>query len=136
MPTNIKDIPQGSMVTFRSKSMSDPTMWRGVLEMVGTYRSIRRYTNPAAYNQAVRQTDPTVPTDETVLTYFLVTVDNDQTEKTELVFAQEWIQTGSLVVIDPGHKVTVVVDDPNNDPLLIVSLLASAGYSSRIITNA
>jgi hypothetical protein len=135
MVTLVKDIEPGSMITFRSKNANDPTIWRGTLEIpTGTYKSIRRYGNPAAENQAVRQTDPTVPTDETTLTYFLITVDNDSTEKTERVFAQEWIQAGSLVVINPGNKVTLIVDDPNNDPLMIVSLLASAGYSSRIIT--
>lgn len=133
MPTLVDDVPNGSMITFRSKNVNDTVIWRGRLEMVGTYNSIKRYGNTAAENQAVRQTDPTVPTDEKTLTYFLITVDNNSTETTERVFAQEWIQPGSLVVINPGNKVTIQVDDPNSDPLLIVSLLASAGYSSRIL---
>lgn len=133
MPTLVDDVPNGSMITFRSKNVNDTVIWRGRLEMVGTYNSIKRYGNTAAENQAVRQTDPTVPTDEKTLTYFLITVDNNSTETTERVFAQEWIQPGSLVVINPGNKVTLQVDDPNSDPLLIVSLLASAGYSSRIL---
>lgn len=134
MPLSVKDIEPDSMITFRSKNANDPTIYRGVLEMVGTYKAIRGYCNPAAENQAVRQSDPTVPSDETTLTYFLITIDNDASQKTERVFAEEWILSGTLAVIDPGNKVTIRVDDPKNDPLLIVSLLGSAGYKSRIIS--
>lgn len=135
MPTNIKDVEPGSMVTFRSKNANDTVLWRGVVEMNrGTYKSIRNYTNPAAYNQAVRQTDPTVPSDETTLNYFLITVDNNSSNPTTLVFAQEWIEPGSLVVITPGNKVTLQVDDPNNNTNQIISILANAGYSVKIVS--
>jgi len=130
--SSIKDVDEGAMISFRSKNANDTNLWVGTLESVGTYRSIRAYMNPASYNEAVRQVDATVSSDVTTLTYFLITVDNDATEPTMQVFADEWIEAGSLTVVNPGNKVTIVVDDPNNNPQAILSLLASGGYASKI----
>lgn len=131
----VKDLEEGSMITFRSKNANDTVLWKGTLEMcAGTYRAIRSYMNPAAYNEAVRQSDPSVPSDVSLLTYFLITVDNDADQPTMQVFAQEWIEPGSLAVINLGNKVTLRVDDPHNDVQQILSLLASAGYSAKIVS--
>lgn len=129
---NINLVPQGSIITFRSLNPNDTTTWIGTLESKGTYKSIRPYFDPAAYNQAVRQIVPTVSSDPTVLNYFLITVDNNAQQSTIQPFAQEWIDPGSLYIITPGNKVTVVVEDPLDDPQSILSLLASAGYSAKI----
>ena len=130
--TSVKDVAEGSTITFRSKNVNDPTVYLGVLESVGTYRSIRDRLNPTAYNEAVRQSDPTVSSDITALTYFLITLSNNQTEETMDVFADEWIAAGSLSVLTLANKVTVVVEDPNQNPQAIVSLLANAGYACTI----
>lgn len=129
----VKDIDSGSTITFRSKKPNDTVAWVGTLESVGTYKSIRAYLNPAAYNEAVRQVDPSVPSDVTTLTYFLITVDNNANEPTVMVFASEWISNGSLNVVSLGNKVTIQVDDPNNNVTSILSLLASAGYACKVI---
>lgn len=131
---SVDDVDSGSIITFRSKNANDTVIWRGTLEMKsGTYKAIRGYGNPSSYNQAVRQSDPTVPSDETLLHYFLITVDNNADNATTVVFAEEWIEAGSLAVINPGNKVTLVVDDPNSNPTLIQSILANAGYTSRLV---
>ena len=134
MPTTVKEIEEGATITFRSKNPADLVVWRGTLESVGTYRSIRSHFNPAAYNEAVRQVDPSVPSDITTLTYFMVTVDNDATEPTMLVFAQEWIPSGSLAVLNLGNKVKIEVTDPLNDTQRILSILANAGYATKILS--
>lgn len=132
--TLIKDIEPGAMITFRSKRADDTVVWRGTLEARGGYRFARGYGDPAAYNAAVRQVDNTVPSDPTALTYFVITVDNDATTPTQMVFAEEWIISGSLTVLLPGNKVTIQVDDPAGNTNAIIALLASAGYSTRIIS--
>lgn len=132
--SSIKNVEEGALISFRSKRATDTVTWKGTLESVGTYRSIKDRMNPSSYNEGVRQVDPSVPSDVTLLTYFLITVDNDATTPTMQVFADEWIVPGSLYVISPGSQVTVVVDDPKQDPTAIVSLLASAGYSSKIVS--
>lgn len=131
--TSIKDVPEGSLITFRSKDPSDLVDWRGTLESIGTYRSIRDRINPASRNEAVRQTDQTVPSDVTQLTYFLITVDNEATQPTMMVFANEWITPGSLHIITLNNQVSIQIDDPNNDTPKILSILAGAGYSCRVL---
>ena len=132
--TSIKQATEGSIVSFRSKNPNDLVVWQGTLESIGTYRSIRSYTNPASYNEAVRQSDPTVSSDITDLTYFLITVDNQAEQPTMMVFADEWITPGSLNNGSLGNQIIVRIDDPLNNPQTILSILANAGYACKIIT--
>ena len=132
--SSIDDVDIGAIITFRSKRADDTVVWRGTLESVGSYRSIRSHMDPASYNEAVRQTDPLVSSDVTTLKYFLITVDNSATNPTTLVFAEEWIEAGSLNVLTLGTKIKILVDDPNNNPQTILSLLANQGYACKIIS--
>ncbi len=124
----------GTLISFRSKNANDLVVWQGTLEAVGTYNLIRDYANPAAYNQAVRQTDPSVPNDVTLLTYFLITVDNAASQPIKQIFADEWIQSGSLTQVNLGNFVTLQIQDPFNNSQTILSVLANAGYASKIIS--
>lgn len=133
--TSVKQATQGSVISFRSKNPNDTTVWQGTLESIGTYRSIRSYLNPQSYNEAVRQSDPTVSSDVTDLTYFLITVDNQATQPTTMVFADEWVEPGSLNEVALGNQVTIRVSDPLNNTQTILSLLASAGYASKVVTS-
>ncbi len=133
--TTIKDIEPGSTITFKSKNATDLVTWRGTLESSGTYRSIKGYmSDPRAYNEAARQTDPSIPSDITELHYFLITVDNNATSPQIVVFAEEWILPGSLVKIDLAKQVTLKIDDPLNDTQKILSLLAEGGYTASIVS--
>ncbi len=138
MPTqsvnSITEIPQGSMITFRSKNPNDVTSWIGTLQSIGTYRSILPYGDPAAYHQAVRQIDNTIPSDVTTLKFFLITVDNNSDVPTDMAFADEWISPGTLYIQYPANKVKIEVDDPSNNSIAILQLLASAGYTAKVIS--
>jgi hypothetical protein len=129
----INDVTPGSTISFRSKNANDLVSWVGTLLFIGVYQAILPYGNPAAYNAAVRQADPTVPTDVTTLTYFLVKVDNGATTPTLQLFAQEWIAPGSLVQTDLGNAVKILVQDPAVNTQAILSLLASAGYACSVL---
>lgn len=131
--TSIKQVDPGTLISFRSKNANDLVVWQGTLEAVGTYRLIRDYANPSAYNEAVRQTDPSVPSDVTLLTYFLITVDNAANQPIKQIFADEWIQAGSLVQVNLGNFVTLQIQDPFSNVQTILSVLANAGYASKII---
>lgn len=132
--SSIRLATQGAVITFRSKDPNDVTNWIGTLESVGTYRSIRPYGDPRARNEAVRQTDPTISSDVTLLTYFLITVENNATQPTTMLFADEWIEEGSLNEVLLGNQVKLVVDDPLNNTQQILSILANAGYACRVIS--
>lgn len=131
----VSDIDAGTSISFRSKNANDPTVYEGTLEIAkATYTAIRAWMSPAAYNEAVRQTDATVSSDITTLHYFLITILNDATQPVQAAFAQEWIADGSLSILNLGNQVTVLVDDPQSNSQAIVSLLASAGYACRIVS--
>lgn len=132
--TSVKLATQGAVISFRSKDPTDTTNWIGTLESVGTYRSIRPYGDPRARNESVRQTDPSIPSDVTVLTYFLITVENNSTQPTTMLFADEWIEAGSLNEVLLGNQVKILVDDPGNNTQQILSILANAGYACRVIS--
>lgn len=130
---SVSDLDLGTIISFRSKRADDTVLWRGKLIGTGIYEYIRAISNPQPYNEAVRQSDPTVPSDVTLLNYFIIVIDNDASVPTTQVFAEEWLETGSLTVINLNNKVKVQVEDPFSNAQAIVSLLASAGYTSRII---
>lgn len=132
MVASIKDVEEGSIVTFRSKNATDLVQWQGVLEATGTYRSIRDRFNPAAYNAGVRQVDSAVPQDVTLLTYFMITINNNSEQSAMMVFADEWIVPGTLNIINMSKQVKITVDDPKDNPQAILSLLASAGYKTKL----
>lgn len=132
--SSIRDVSEGAIISFRTKNPNDTVNWQGTLEAIGTLRAVQTYGNPAPYNEAVRQSDPSVPSDLSSLTYFLITVDNDSTSPTLSVFADEWILPGSLNEISLGNQVKLLVDDPKKDTQAILSLLASAGYACRLIS--
>lgn len=131
--TSVNDIDLGTIITFRSKNPTDTVLWRGSLLAKVTYDIAKAYENPAAFHQGVRQVDQTVPLDVKDLTYFIIKVDNDQSVATTKIYAQEWILPGSLSVVSVGNKVRLQVDDPKNNTQLILSILANAGYSAKII---
>ena len=132
--TSINDVTPGASISFRSKNPNDLVVWTGTLLSVGVYLSIRPYMDPTSYNEAVRQSDPSVSSDVTTLTYFLIQVDNNASEPDIQAFADEWITSGSLVVTTLGKSWTLVVQDPNNNVNPILSLLANAGYAVTVST--
>jgi hypothetical protein len=131
---SIKDVPEGSTITFRSINPNDSVTWIGTLEAIGTYRSIRAYMDPTSYNEACRQVSSSISSDVTTLLYFLITVDNNASTPTIQAFAQEWIVPGSLNIVSLGNQVTITIDDPNNSPQTILSILANAGYACKIVS--
>ena len=131
---SIKDVTPGATIAFRSKRADDLVNWQGTLLGVMIYQAILPYGNPAPYNAAVRQADSSVSSDLTTLTYFLIKVDNDAVVPTTELFADEWIEPGSLIVTTLGNQVTILVQDPENNPQKILSLLASGGYASTVVS--
>lgn len=131
---SIKNVAPGLKVRFQSKRADDITNYVGTLLFVGNYAAIRMFTDPSAYNAVVRQSDPTVSSDPTTLTYFLLQIDNNAETPTQVPFADEWIASGTLFEVSTGNKIRIEVDDPYNNPQDIISLLASRKYACKIIS--
>jgi hypothetical protein len=131
----INDVDIGDKIRFRSKNLSDETVWVGTLLSRGSYRGYKAFlSNPIPYNNAVRQVDATVTSDVTELTYFMVEIDNGAENPVTRIFANEWITAGSLSVITEGVSKTIKVDIPDGNIENVVALLASAGYLCKIIS--
>lgn len=129
----VSDVDLKSVITFRSKNPVDTVLWKGTLIGTGIYEAIRSIMDPRAYNEAVRQVDNDVPSDVTLLNYFMIIVDNGATTPTTMVFAEEWLEPGSLAVINLANKVKLQVEDPFSNPQQILSILANAGYTCKIL---
>lgn len=129
----VSDVDLKSVITFRSKNPVDTVLWKGTLIGTGIYEAIRSIMDPRAYNEAVRQVDNDVPSDVTLLNYFMIIVDNGATTPTTMVFAEEWLESGSLAVINLANKVKLQVEDPFSNPQQILSILANAGYACKIL---
>lgn len=123
---------QGKKITFTSKSPNDTTVWRGTVEAVGGINFARSIYNPIPYNAAVRKVDPTIGEVED-LTYFLITLDNNSSEVQTRIFANEWIASNSLTVIDEVAEITIKVYDSENNPAKILALLKAANYKAVLI---
>lgn len=128
---DIRSLPYGTMISFRSKNANDTTLWTGTLIGTGIWASYSTAGSQAQYNEAVRQVDPSVPSDYTQLSYFQIVFSNNATKRPAL-FAQEWIADGSLSVISQSTVQTVNVDDPYDDSNRLLNYLRDGGYAAQL----
>lgn len=128
----LKALNIGDEITFRSKNQNDTVLYTGTYQGFMGYSVIQGMLVPQAYNESVRQVDPSITSDYTKLNYIILIVDNNADTPTPVVMAAEWIADGSLTVLDQVLQVTVVVDDPFNNPQNIVDVLTLNRYSAYI----
>lgn len=128
---DIEALPFKSIISFRSKKVSDTTLWTGTLIGRGVYESFRDDGSVQPYNEAVRQVDPSVPSDWTELSYFLIRIANNGTTR-DALFAKEWILDGSLQVLTQSALQVVTVSDPYGDTNRLLNYIRSGGYSARL----
>lgn len=122
----------GQTVTFRSKNANDQILYEGTIDQLLSYKAASAQ-DIVSYNAAVRQADPTVSVDLTSLHYFAIRLANTSGAQSVIYFAAEWIVSGSFVMEDLATVVTIeVYDTPSANHNLIVDLLTSGGYQSRI----
>ncbi len=131
--TTVVDITMvGRICTFRTKNTSDATTWQGKIEGIGSSAIAQRLTDIVAYNAAVRQVDPTVNADPTMLSYFIITLSNVSNQQ-QYAFSPDWIIDGSFTLIDQLATVQVVVyDSETSDHTGILTALRAAGYTCYI----
>lgn len=133
MTTNtITEEHNGKKVQFRSKSTKDTTVWKGTIHAIATYAVAKVFGDLLAYNRAVQKTDPLVGEVDT-LNYFIITLDNNTGSSQVLAFANEWIQEGTLDIIEEDVNVNVIVYDTSTaDHNNILTILREAGYKAVI----
>lgn len=128
---DIEALPFKTVVTFRSKNANDATLWTGTLISRGIYESYDDDGSVQPYNEAVRQSDPTVSSDYTTLTFFELRIQNNGTTR-QALFAKEWLADGSLTVLSQTAQETVIVTDPYADSQRLLNYLRSGGYTAKL----
>jgi len=129
---SIKDVPLEARIAFRSKNPKNTVLWSGKLIGISTLSGVRGYGNLQPENEAVRQIDPSVPSDTSLLTYFLLEVHTQGQASKIYAFADQWIKAGTLQILDTVKRVSLIVEDPFNDPQRLVAYLASATYIAKL----
>jgi len=121
------DLTLGNLVTFRSKNATDNVLWKGVISGVINYDMAKLLKKDIVnYQTAVLKTVPTTP-DIKTLTFFLIKLSN--TVEPTKVFATEWIEDGSFVVLDAASSTTITIYEMSElDKVEIVNILKAKGY--------
>lgn len=134
MADTVTEAMIGTLVKFTSKNETDDVVWTGTVLGLVTYKIARTYGDVVSYRAAVVQVDDAVPAVED-LSYFLIQLD-DVEGKPVMVFASEFIETGSLESVN--QRVTVlleVYDLADNTHTDILTVLRANGYrGARILS--
>ena len=122
-------------VSFISKNATDSSSYVGTIMGMVSYAIAGTYGDVVSYNAAVQKADNTVGNANT-LNYFLIALDNGQTQPTIIVFADEWIANGSFDVIQQAAIYTFnIYDIPAKGLAQIQAVLQSSGYNAVQITD-
>ena len=132
----ITDTSLNKKAKFITKHDRDTTAWQGTIQATAiTADTAALFGDLKAYNEGVRRTDPTVPTDLSQLHFFLMKLDNiiQSTTPTASVvaFATEWIMDNTLVFPDQLSKITIYVTEASTAQHGdILTVLKAAGYTA------
>lgn len=133
--STVTDALKGKTVSFLSKRPDDAILYEGIIEGTVTKNIALGYFDIQSYNEAVVQADTTVPSNLDNLTFFLITITNtaSPTGKETIAFANEWLKSGTLQLLDQSVQHTVLVYDTiDGDPSKIIQLLIDGGYKATI----
>ena len=126
----------GGTYAFKSLNANDTVYYQGVMVGVGiTYALASQYRpDILAYNQACRQSDPTIPEDPSQInSYFLIQLSDSSGTQTIYSFSNLWVVSGSWQSLNTVNTVIVKVLDPNSNSQGILDALASQGYPNATI---
>lgn len=124
----------GKQYAFKSLNANDPVFYVGTIVDIFTYQQATQYRNVLAYNQACRQTDPTIPVDPSQINpYFLLKLTDTTGSQQFYSFCSEWIMAGSWESLNVVNIVTVKVFSSTSDTGGILEALADAGYPNAQI---
>lgn len=127
----------GGTYAFKSLNANDPTFYQGVIvESNILYSRATLYRDVLAYNQACRQTDPSIPADPSQIpSYFVLELTNTSNQQQFISFCSEWIMPGSWQSLNTVSTVMVKVLNPYPTTEGILQALASQGYPNATISS-
>ena len=132
MTDTVDSTLNGKKISFQSKYSKDTTLWKGTVVGTATYAYAKLNADVLSYYSYVKKEDSTIG-DVDTLSYFIIILDNDSSVQQTHVFANEWISSGTLQVIEEDITVTIeVYDTETANHNNIISVLKSAGYKAVI----
>lgn len=119
-------------VLFRSLNPNDTIVWKGEVVSLCNYRLAKQYGDILSYHTAIKKIHPEIGNIED-LDYFIMDLspeDNPDVDyTTNRVFAKEWIETGSFILLDEATKAKLAVFDITEDDLSnIIDMIKLRGY--------
>ncbi len=121
---NINDLEVDQTIAFKSISQYDTVQWKGKIVAMGNYEFARGYEDILPYYNNIKKTNQTVPPLEQSHFIILKLYENE-TKKTLLVFAKEWIEPTSLQLIDVEAYVDLRVFVSEKEINEVLNLLRS-----------
>ena len=133
----ITDDMLGGTYAFKSLNPNDTIFYQGMITSTCLYVDASQFDkNIAAYNQACRQVDPSIPEDPSQIPRFFVILLSDASgTQNRYVFCSDWVVAGSWTSLNVAQTVTVKILDTFNSQQRILNALASQGYPDATITN-
>lgn len=136
MVATVDEIKQGDVITFKSLSRYDNTVWRGTVKGFCDYDVARTYDDVLATHKEVQAVVPEIAPCETLRFVLMKMQDNSANSAVLRIFALEWIEPGSLVIEDVGNIISIkVYNVPDTHQQQILDLLRSHGYVANIAAN-
>lgn len=131
-----------SKIRFITKRISDPTEWVGTIIAANVNWKIAiEHSDIEAYNNATRQSDPSISNDYKTLNYFIIEVDNGEESASvsskKYAFAVEWINQDTFKVCTNLLKRELIVYVENDLEVDdIINILRSANVNCvKAMTN-
>lgn len=127
--TEPADMVMGQIITFRSKNANDNVRWKGKVDGFVSYKVAKGYGDILSYHTAIKKTDPTIGDIESLHYFILELADNTDGGAPVRVYAWEWVETGSMVIIDEASVVVLkIYDILGTDLTDVVEALNAKGY--------
>jgi len=131
---DIRQIPLDSSIVFRSLASTDRIEYYGVLDGLVTYtKASRDGFDIVKYHADVRRTVPDIKDIEDLSFFYVRIMPTGGGTATIRPFANEWIEPGTLNIVQDKAQVKLTVwDVKGNDPREIIRILNAAGYTAKI----
>lgn len=132
---DINNLQLGDIIAFKSLNPYDNVTWRGKITGFGDYNLVKYMEDLIPYYQNVKKHVAIMPELENLSFIIVDCYENLNTEtSTRRIFAKEWIDPSSLIMIDLNKHIDIRIYDVNETDInRIKDLLADNNFSMSII---
>jgi hypothetical protein len=109
MPNTLPQL--NDTITFRTKHAYDNILYKGKVTSICNYNTAKSYGDLVSYHATILKSDPTIDPLESLI-YLIIELDRDvmdtlQTTQKVRVFAIDWLEDGSLTILNEAVSRTI-----------------------------